>query len=183
MIQIDNTDIKGIYKIRHKIFKDERGLFYELFRSQELKDYGFQGVAQQNLSISNRGVIRGLHLQISPYEQSKIITVLSGAILDIALDIRTDSSTYLKTFTITMDMDSEFSLLITRGFAHGFQAIEDETLLLYSVDNIYAPEYERGINIFSKELNIKFPLEEKIISKKDENLPELSKFLEEYEKK
>ncbi|MGC8926695.1 MAG: dTDP-4-dehydrorhamnose 3,5-epimerase [Myxococcota bacterium] len=180
---IEKTDFEGIYKIRHKRFKDDRGLFLEVFRTQELKEFGFNGVLQQNLSISNKGVIRGLHLQMSPYEQSKIITVLSGAIYDIILDLRRDSKTYLKCLKINLDMDSEYSILITKGFAHGFQALEDETTLLYSVDNIYSPEFERGINIFSKEINIKFPIEDKIISEKDEGLPELTEFLEIYEKK
>jgi len=78
-------------------------------------------------------------------------------------------------------MDSDFSLLIPKGFAHGFQALEDETIVLYSVDNIYSPEHERGINVFDRKLNIEFPIEEKIISEKDEALPDLDKFLSNYE--
>ncbi len=173
MVKIEKTEFEGIFKIYHKKFYDERGFFSELFRSEELKEYGFNEVLQQNISLSNQGVIRGLHFQISPYEQSKIITVISGSIYDIAVDLRRDSDSYLKCFTIQIDMDSSFSLLITKGFAHGFQALEDESIVLYSTDNIYSPEFERGINILSNRLNIKFPIEEKIISKKDEHLPEL----------
>ncbi|MCX7959744.1 MAG: dTDP-4-dehydrorhamnose 3,5-epimerase family protein [Deltaproteobacteria bacterium] len=183
MKKIENTGFDGIYKINHKKFIDERGYFSELFRTEELIPFGFEGVAQQNISLSGKGVIRGLHLQTEPYEQSKIITVLSGSIFDIVLDLRRNSSTYLKIFSVKIDMDSYFSLLIPKGFAHGFQALEDDTVVLYSVDNIYSAENERGINIFSNGLDIRFPVEEKIISQKDENLPELHLFLREYEKK
>jgi dTDP-4-dehydrorhamnose 3,5-epimerase len=180
-MKIENIGESGLKKVYHKSFKDERGFFSELFRTEELKKFGFDGVVQQNISLSNRGVIRGLHLQIKPMEQSKIITVLAGAIRDIVIDLRKDSSTFLKLFTIDIDMDSDFSLLIPKGFAHGFQALEDETIVLYSVDNIYSPEHERGINVFDRKLNIKFPVEEKIISQKDEALPDLDKFLSNYE--
>ncbi|MCX7943573.1 MAG: dTDP-4-dehydrorhamnose 3,5-epimerase [Deltaproteobacteria bacterium] len=182
MKKIDITPFEGVYKIYHKKFGDERGFFSELFKTDELKNLGFECVAQQNISLSNKGVIRGLHLQLEPYEQSKIITVLSGSIFDIALDLRKNSTTYLRVFSVEIDMDSDFSLLVPKGFAHGFQALEDETVVLYSVDKIYAPDFESGINVFSKEIEIKFPLEEKILSKKDENLPKLADFLAKYEK-
>lgn len=182
MIKIEKTDFDGLYKLHYKRHHDERGFFSELFRIEELKELGFDEISQQNLSLSNRGVIRGLHFQIKPHEQSKIITVISGAIFDVALDIRRDSRTYLKVFTTNIDMDSGFSLLIPKGFAHGFQSLEDETIILYSVDNIYSPAFERGINIFSEGLDIKFPIEEKILSNKDENLPDLKKVIDEYEK-
>lgn len=182
MIKIEKTDFDGIYKIHHKKYFDERGFFSELFRIDELKELGFERVSQQNISLSNKSVVRGLHFQIKPYEQSKIITVIAGSIFDIALDIRRDSKTYLEVFTINIDMDSDFSLLIPKGFAHGFQSLEDETIILYSVDNVYLPEFERGINIFSEGIDIKFPIEEKILSDKDENLPQLKEVIQEYEK-
>ncbi len=182
MTRIEKTAFNGIYKLHHNKFRDERGFFSELFRTGELKEFGFGQVVQQNISLSGRGVVRGLHLQTKPFEQSKIISVITGSVFDIALDLRPDSETYLKIFTIKLDMDSDFSLLISRGFAHGFQALEDETVILYSVDNLYSPDSERGINIFSKKLEINFPVGEKIISKRDENLPDLSEFLGKHEK-
>ncbi len=177
-MKIEKTPFDGIYKVYHKKFKDKRGFFLELFRTEELTDYGFNSVKQQNLSLSNRGVIRGLHYQIAPFEQTKIISVLSGAIFDVVMDLRKDSENYLKYFTINIDMDSDFSLLIGKGFAHGFQAVEDETIILYSVDNIYNPQYERGINPFDSNYPINWPIEDKMLSEKDEKLPTIKSILE-----
>lgn len=170
-MKIEETEFEGIFKIFHKKFTDERGVFSELFRTEELRRYGFESVKQQNLSLSQKGTIRGLHYQSAPFEQSKIITVISGTIFDVVLDIRKESKTFSKYFTIKIDMDSDFSLLIGKGFAHGFQALEDETIILYSVDNIYNPECEKGINPLDNDYPIRWPCEKKILSSKDVSLP------------
>lgn len=159
--------------IKHNIFKDNRGLFYELFNSLKFSKFNSKDVCfvQDNISISKKGVIRGLHFQISPFEQGKYISVLNGSIYDVFLDVRVNSSSFGKFFFYTLNSNDNESLWIPEGFAHGFQALSDNTKIHYKTTCLYNFEFERSINPLDTNLSIKWPLKDYFISEKDTKAP------------
>jgi dTDP-4-dehydrorhamnose 3,5-epimerase len=155
-MEIKTTFIDGLLLIRPTVFNDNRGCFYESWNAHKFnaaigKEIIF---VQDNQSVSKAGVIRGLHYQIPPYAQSKLISVLSGSILDIAVDIRPDSRTYGQHFSIKLDSESKWQLWIPEGFAHGFRAMEVDTVVIYKCTDFYKPDCERSLKWDDIDLNI-----------------------------
>ena len=170
---IKKTNFKNLFIINHKCNYDNRGQFFEIFRKQLIEnelDYSFN-FCQENLVNSSKNVLRGLHFQKNPNAQSKLISVFSGKIFDIAVDIRKNSKTYGKYYSTYLSSNDNISLFIPKGFAHGYLSLEDNSLVSYKVDNYYNPESEYGIPYDDKRLNIDWGLNvnDIIISEKDKN--------------
>ncbi len=175
-MNIKETPLAGCFVIEPTIIKDERGYFFESFQSQKFKkltglDVNF---VQDNESLSNRGVLRGLHFQKGIHAQAKLVRVISGKVLDVAVDLRKDSATYGKHFSVILSGDNKKQLFVPRGFAHGFAVLEDRTIFTYKCDNYYQKEAESGILYNDKNLGIDWMLDENdiILSAKDMELPD-----------
>lgn len=169
-MKIIETGFKGLLIIKPTIYYDSRGYFFESFNQSVLKNAGiiFNPV-QDNESKSSKGVIRGLHYQLLPFGQTKVIRVVEGKIFDVALDIRKDSVTYGKWFGTELDSETKDQFLIPKGFAHGFSVLSDIAVIQYKCDNVYNPQYERGIALNDPALDINWKLGSVIpvISEKD----------------
>lgn len=173
-MKITELELPGLFLIEPKVFGDERGYFFESFRQDKLIDAGINiNFFQDNQSSSSYGVIRGLHYQLAPYSQSKLIRVLTGEILDVVVDIRKNSPTFKKVYSIILSAENKKQLLIPQGFAHGFSVLSKNAEILYKCDNYYHPESERGINYHDPFLTIdwKIDIEKAIVSGKDKVLP------------
>jgi dTDP-4-dehydrorhamnose 3,5-epimerase len=140
---------------------DARGYFVETFRQDKLEDFlGFNiNFCQDNESKSSRGVLRGLHYQLAPAAQTKLVRVISGKVLDVAVDIRKGSPTFGKHVAVELTGENKKQMLVPRGFAHGFVVLEDNTIFAYKVDNYYSPENDRGIAFDDKELSIDWQID------------------------
>ena len=175
---IKETHLKGCFIIEPKVFKDVRGYFFESFNAKEISNsLGLQvNFVQDNESYSSKGVIRGLHYQTGAFAQTKLIRVLSGAVLDVVVDIRKDSLTYGQHFSIELSGENKKQLFIPKGFAHGFSVLSDTATFFYKCDNYYNKEAEKGIIFNDTTLNIdwKVPVENAILSSKDLLLPNFS---------
>ena len=172
-MNIQNTDFPGLFIIEPRVFKDDRGYFYESYNEEKFRKEGlFYNWVQDNQSSSMYGVIRGLHFQKNPKAQAKLVRVLDGEILDVAVDIRLGSPTFGKTYTIQLSSENKKQLLIPEGFAHGFSVLSRSALVLYKCNELYSPDNEGGINCkdpsFAIDWNI--PDEKIIISDKDRQL-------------
>ena len=172
------TAIPDVVIIEPKVHGDTRGYFVETFVSNKLEEFlGYQiNFCQDNESKSSKGVLRGLHYQLPPYAQTKLVRVISGRVLDIAVDIRKNSPTFGQHVAVLLSGENKKQLLIPRGFAHGFVVLEDDTVFAYKVDNYYSPECDRGIAFDDKNLNIDWILkkEELNLSAKDTKQPKLN---------
>ena len=167
-MKISKTFIKDLLVIEPQLFKDERGFFYESYNKKKLDKNIKIVFVQDNESKSIKGVIRGLHFQAPPFEQTKLVRCVSGNILDVAVDLRTNSKTYGKSFSIELSSENNKQLFIPKGFAHGFQVLSKEAIVNYKVDNYYNPDSDSGIIWNDKDLSIDWNLDIKlIISKKD----------------
>ncbi len=168
------TGIEGLYVIEPKVFEDERGYFFESYSAQHFQreglDYHF---VQDNESKSTKNVLRGMHYQLPPMAQAKLVRVTTGAVLDVVCDIRPDSNTYGKTFSIEISADNKKQLLIPRGFAHGFLVLSDIAVFTYKCDNYYSKEHDRGLHAFDESLDIDWGISQKhaILSEKDAAQP------------
>ena len=169
-MKIEKTEIDDLLVISPRVFGDKRGYFMESFNKKILSDFiGNYEFIQDNQSLSQKGVIRGLHFQNSPFEQGKLVRVIKGSVNDIVVDIRKSSSTYGKVFKIKLS-ESNFKMLwIPPGFAHGFETLEDETIFSYKVTNDYNKESEGSILWNDKILNIEWETKDPIVSEKDTN--------------
>ena len=175
-MQVRKTDIEGLVLIEPRVFEDSRGYFFESFHQQKLEDQGVHcKFIQDNQSRSSRGVLRGLHYQIAPWAQSKLIRVLEGVIFDVAVDIREGSPTYGQWFGLELSAENYLQLLVPAGFAHGFSVLSEHATVSYKCDAYYHPASERGIHHADPSLNIdwKLDLDRAIISDKDKVLPPL----------
>lgn len=173
------TKISDLIIIKPTVFGDSRGYFLESYNQKKFEEVvGITSFVQDNESKSSKGVIRGLHFQKPPYEQSKLVRCIEGEVLDVAVDIRKNSKTYGKHVQVLLSGKNKLQLFVPRGFAHGFLVLSDNATFAYKVDNIYAPDHDAGIRWNDKELNIQWGLEdsEVIISGKDAELPFFSKF-------
>ena len=172
------TAIPDVVIIEPKVHGDSRGYFVETFVSNKLEEFlGFKiNFCQDNESKSSKGVLRGLHYQLPPYAQTKLVRVIHGRVLDIAVDIRKNSPTFEKYVAVELSGENKKQLLIPRGFAHGFVVLEDDTVFAYKVDNYYSPECDRGIAFDDKNLNIDWILnhDELNLSAKDTKQPKLN---------
>ena len=172
------TAIPDVVIIEPKVHGDSRGYFVETFRQDKLEEFlGYKiNFCQDNESKSSKGVLRGLHYQLPPHAQTKLVRVISGRVLDVAVDIRKNSPTFGKYVAVELSGENKKQLLIPRGFAHGFVVLEDDTVFAYKVDNYYSPECDRGIAFNDPALNIDWMLktEELKLSAKDTKQPKLN---------
>lgn len=165
------TKFKDLYIIKYKENIDERGSFSKLFETNFFNHYKFKKIHQVNLSKNlKKGTIRGMHYQVKPYQEDKILKCISGSIFDVVIDIRVKSKTYLKTFTYNLKNDNTL-IFIPRGFAHGFQTLENNSHLLYIHGNKFSNKHQKGIAYDSNFFNISWPLKNKIISERDKKFP------------
>lgn len=171
------TKIKDIVICEPKVNGDDRGYFVETFREDKLQEFlGYKiNFCQDNESKSSRGVLRGLHYQLPPYAQTKLVRVIQGRVLDIAVDIRKGSPTFAKHVSIELSGENKRQLLVPRGFAHGFVVLEDDTVFAYKVDNYYNLECDRGIAFDDKDIAIDWQIsdDELNLSAKDKKQPKL----------
>lgn len=168
------TPIQDVIVIEPEVFQDARGLFYEGYRKDLFQKNGIQDdFLQDNVSTSAKGVLRGLHYQIAPKAQAKLVRVTRGAAFDVAVDLRPKSRTFGKHFAATLSAENRKMLYVPKGFAHGFCALEDGTELLYKVSEYYAPECERGILWNDPALAIPWPKLDRafLLSDKDQRYP------------
>ena len=174
-MKLINTDIEGVYIIEPRLFEDERGYFFEAFSERKFAE--LTGVktrfVQDNESRSAVGVVRGLHFQLPPHAQSKLVRVVRGAILDVAVDIRRGSPTFGRHIAVELSEHNHRQLFIPRGFAHGFSVLEGDAIVEYKCDNYYAPEAEGAIRWNDPTLAIDWQLadNEAIVSAKDKLNP------------
>lgn len=176
-MELIQTGFSDLILIKPRIFEDSRGYFYESYNKQALKKLGINiNFVQDNQSSSSRGVIRGLHFQLVPYAQSKLVRVLQGEIYDVAVDLRKGSSTYGKWYGIGLSCNNKLQLLIPHGFAHGFSVLSEKAVIMYKADDYYKKEAERGIKYNDPVLNIDWKVlsSEMIVSERDQNLPEFT---------
>lgn len=170
-----STEFSGLYIIEPNLFKDERGAFCRLFCEDELKDIFKFHIKQINYSLTKeKGTVRGLHFQYEPYAEIKMVKCIKGGALDVVVDIRKDSPTFLQHFLVELTEENQRMIYIPKGFAHGFQTLKDDTELLYLHSSIYTPSNEGALNIDDPLLNIKLPLNIINLSKRDENHPFLT---------
>ncbi|WP_297503503.1 dTDP-4-dehydrorhamnose 3,5-epimerase [Thermococcus sp.] len=172
------TDIQDVVIVEPQVNGDQRGYFVETFRADKLEDFlGYKiNFCQDNESKSSRGVLRGLHYQLAPYAQTKLVRVISGSVLDVAVDIRKGSPTFGKHIAVELTSENKKQLLVPRGFAHGFVVLENNTIFAYKVDNYYSPANDRGIAFNDESLGIDWKLlvDELNLSEKDKVQPKLS---------
>ena len=164
------TEIDGVYILEPRVFNDARGYFFEAWKKEEFEEYvGKVDFIQDNESKSSYGVLRGLHYQKGNYSQAKLVRVIKGKVLDVAVDIRKSSPTFGKHVMVELSDENKRQFFIPRGFAHGFLVLSDEAVFTYKVDNIYAPQHEASIRWNDEEINIQWPINIKdvVTSEKD----------------
>jgi dTDP-4-dehydrorhamnose 3,5-epimerase len=173
-MKIKSTSLKDLLIIEPTVFYDDRGFFYESYNTKSLKEAGINiDFVQDNHSYSRHGVLRGLHYQKQPFSQTKLVRVIKGSVLDVAVDLRRDSPTFLQHLVLELSADNKLQLLIPQGFAHGFVVLSEEAEFLYKCDNYYNKDADAGIRYDDPDLNIDWGLPKKdiILSEKDASLP------------
>lgn len=184
-MEIKKTACEGLIELYPRIFGDDRGFFLETFREEYLQSFSeYRPFIQDNLSFSQQGVLRGLHLQLGRHAQAKYVTVMKGKVLDVAVDVRPDSPTYGKVHTFMLSEEHRNAVYIPRGFAHGFLTLTD-ALFYYKCDNYYNKESEAGIKWNDPDLNINWQLgthhiNAPLVSEKDNRLPTFQAFTDQY---
>ena len=172
------TKLKGCFIIEPKVLEDQRGYFFESFNQNKFNDLIGKNIyfVQDNESFSSKGVLRGLHFQTGEYAQAKLVRVVKGTVLDVVVDIRKDSPTFSKHFSIELSEENKTQLFVPRGFAHGFIVLSDTAIFSYKCDNFYNKSSEQGLRFDDPSLEIdwKLPPNEFIVSEKDLALPTLS---------
>ena len=174
MYKVSTYKIRGLISFSNNSFEDERGYFLESFSRKEFQNtIGNISFVQDNQSFSRYGVVRGLHYQVGQFEQSKLIRVVEGEILDVAVDVRDGSPTKYEHIAIKLSSENKKQFFIPKGFAHGFSVLSDEAIVCYKVDNYYSENHERGIRYNDEKLNIDWLIPDKdiVVSKKDSKLP------------
>ena len=165
------TNIPDVILCKPTVFKDDRGYFYEVFKKEIFEEFiGYKvDFCQDNEAKSSKGVLRGLHYQLPPFAQSKLVRVVKGKVLDVVVDIRKNSKTFGEKVIVELSEENKQQLFIPKGFAHGYLTLSDDTIFCYKVDAYYNQKSERGILFNDKELDIdwRFPVKELIISEKD----------------
>lgn len=175
-MEIISTPIRDLFIIKNRVFADSRGFFLESYNKKRLAESGINiDFCQDNLSKSSYGVVRGLHYQLNPHSQSKLVSVIVGRVYDVAVDIRKGSPTFGQWFGVELSEENKLQFLIPQGFAHGFSVLSDTAVFSYKCDDFYDPSLERGIIYNDPTLNIDWqvPLQEAIISEKDQKHPTL----------
>lgn len=173
----ESIHIKGPLLIHPKVFGDHRGYFFESYSRELFHQNGIaQEFVQDNQSLSNKGILRGLHFQRPPDGQGKLVRVIRGSVLDVIVDIRKNSDTYGAHFSVELSGDNNLMLWIPEGFAHGFITLEDQTIFSYKCTGFYAPESEGGLPWNDPDLGIQWGENEPILSEKDKHYPTFSSF-------
>jgi dTDP-4-dehydrorhamnose 3,5-epimerase len=174
-LSFKKTDINGIWLIEPAIYGDHRGHFLEAFREEVFREKGliYQYV-QDNISVSKRGTIRGLHYQKPPYAQAKLVMAISGTILDVAVDIRKNSPTFAKHVSMVLSHENRCMMYVPPGFAHGFSVLSDSATVYYKCNDYYNKGTERGIKWDDPDIGINWQIAEPVISEKDQKLPVLN---------
>lgn len=173
-MRFERTDIDGLVVVEPTIFEDNRGYFYEAYNENAFRKEGLPiKFVQDNQSKSSYGVIRGLHYQLNPFAQTKLVRVLEGKIIDVAVDIRKRSPTYGKSFSIELSAENKRQLYIPAGFAHGFSVLSAIAIVFYKCDQFYNKDCEGGVRFDDIDININWgiPKEYQVISEKDAGLP------------
>ena len=173
-MEFKKTDIEGVYIIEPRVFNDSRGYFFEAWKKQEFEQHiGPVEFVQDNESKSSYGVLRGLHYQKGAFSQAKLVRVIKGKVLDVAVDIRRSSPTFGRHVMVELSEENKRQFFIPRGFAHGFLVLSEEAIFTYKVDNPYAPQAEAGIRWNDPNLNIEWPIDpaQVLTSEKDLNQP------------
>lgn len=170
----EKTPLQNVWLIKPKIFGDDRGHFLETYRVHLFKEQGLDyGFVQDNISVSKKGTLRGLHYQLPPASQAKLVMVPEGEILDVAVDVRQNSPTFGKHFSAVLSSKNRYMMLIPTGFAHGFSVLSGEATVYYKCNDYYNRELERGIKWDDPSLNIDWKVDSPILSEKDQALPYL----------
>lgn len=171
-MKIIETGFKGLFALEPDVFEDQRGYFFEAWNYERFKQYGLDvNFVQDNQSMSGANVLRGLHFQLPPWEQGKLVRVISGSVLDVALDLRKAEPTYGQYFKYHISAQKKNMLWLPPGFAHGFLTLEENTIFFYKCSQIYNKESEASIAWFDPQLNIDWGIENPIVSEKDKNAP------------
>lgn len=178
-MEVIKTELEGVVIIEPKIFRDARGYFFESFSQKEFEEKVRKiAFVQDNESMSSYGVMRGLHFQLPPFTQSKLVRCVKGKVLDVAVDIRKGSPTFGKHVSVELSEDNHRQFFVPRGFAHGFAVLSETAVFQYKCDNFYAPQSDGGISILDDSLGIdwKLPTDKVILSVKDTKHPLLKDF-------
>jgi len=176
-MQVKKTGFDGLVELIPDIYHDSRGWFLEFYKEPVLQQFGIETkFPQENLSFSQKGVIRGLHFQLPPYSQAKLAAVISGSVLDVVVDLRKGSKTFGKVYECQLDSKRKNMLMVPEGFAHGFAALED-TIFFYKCSNVFNKASESGIVWNDPQLNIHWPVNQPIVSEKDKLLPTFEELL------
>lgn len=174
-MKIHHTNFDNLFFFESEKFNDERGSFSRLYCYESLNKIFSEPLSQINLSNTKiKGTIRGLHMQMQPMQEYKVIKCIKGSVYDVAVDLRKDSNTFLKYFSIELNEKNNISLVIPPGFAHGFQSLEDDCSLLYFHTNPYSKEHELGFRFDDKKFGISWPLDISTISKRDLSFDKIS---------
>ena len=180
-MQVEETFLKGCYVVTPKVYRDERGYFFESFNKTYFEEQTGLAVSfvQDNQSLSSKGVLRGLHFQEGDYAQAKLVRVVKGKVLDVCVDLRKESTTFGQHFSIVLDDKEHKQLYIPKGFAHGFFFFLDQTIFSYKCDDFYHKESERGIIYNDPDIGISWdlPTNELILSERDRKLPTFKSYL------
>ncbi len=172
--EFHKTAIEGLLIVQPKVFPDNRGEFSEIYKYSDFATAGITDrFVQTNYSKSKKGVLRGMHYQLAPMAQAKLVRVTSGSVFDVAVDMRKSSSTYGKWFSVTLTSELKNMLYISEGFAHGFCVLEDDTQVVYNCTKEYSPEHERGVIWNDSAIGITWPITDPIIAERDANYPKL----------
>ena len=170
-MEYKETKLSGVYILEPCIFNDARGYFYEVWKEEDFKEHvGDVHFVQDNESKSSYGVLRGLHYQKGDYAQAKLVRVLKGRVVDVAVDLRRDSATFGQYVMVELSDENKRQFFIPRGFAHGFLVLSDEAIFTYKVDNNYAPQQEASILWNDKDLNIEWPISAEDIQTSEKDL-------------
>lgn len=177
-MKVQTTFIDGVFLIEPDIFGDQRGWFYETYNEARYFDAGLKEVfVQDNQSFSQKNVVRGLHFQKPPFTQAKLVSVICGAVLDVAVDLRKKSPTYGKYFSAKLTGENHLQLFVPKGFAHGFSVLEDDTIFAYKCSNLYNKQSEASIIYNDPTIAVDWQVESPIISEKDKNGVLFSEFV------
>lgn len=181
-MQTETTPIPGLLILTPDVFTDERGFFLESFQEKRYQEVLGQDIhfVQDNLSLSKKGVLRGLHYQAPPFEQGKLVSVLRGRVLDVALDICFGSPTFGKYTAVELSAENHKQFWIPPGFAHGFVALEDDTIFTYKCTNVYSKEHDWGVRWNDPSLDIEWGMKNLIVSEKDQKHPLLKDITKEF---
>lgn len=177
---MEGSNISGHLVVKRKFYSDNRGSLLKVFEAIDSKNLCFQPEINQINLVETRqiGTIRGMHMQPAPYGEMKLITCIKGVVLDVVIDLRKDSETFLQWSSYKLDANDNFSVVVPEGCAHGLQTLSENVIVLYAHTNNFAEEYETGLNPVDPDFGIPWPIQSRIISERDFSLPTMKQWLE-----